>query len=68
MPVSQHQALKHDILLALASMSLAAVLFFGSLGLPPPRYEPMGSAALPRILAGLIVVLSLVLILGAWLK
>jgi putative tricarboxylic transport membrane protein len=65
MSVSQHQSHKRDIYLALASLGLAALLFYGSMGLPPPRFEPMGSAALPRIMAGLIVLFSLILLFGA---
>ncbi len=47
-----------DLALAGAAILLAVVLVVGSSSLPPPRYEPMGSAALPQILAGLIVLFA----------
>ena len=54
-----------DVVLAIFALALAAVLVGGSIGLPPPRYEPMGSAALPRILAGLISLFAVVILFNA---
>ncbi|QBX99478.1 hypothetical protein E2K80_01020 [Rhodophyticola sp. CCM32] len=36
-----------------------ALLFIGASTLPPPRFEPLGSAAMPRILGAALVLLSL---------
>jgi putative tricarboxylic transport membrane protein len=44
-----------DLLLAAAVVAGAVVLFVGAAELPPPRFEPLGSAALPKILGGLII-------------
>lgn len=66
MAVSTRQEQKQDVSLALASMFLAGLLFYGSIGLPAPRFEPMGSAALPQILAGLIVLLSALILMRAF--
>ncbi len=68
MPISQQKALMHDVYLAIASLCLAGLLFYGAMGLPAPRFEPMGSAALPRILGGLIVLLALLLLFNVWRK
>lgn len=35
------------------------VLFIGASTLPPPRFEPLGSAAMPRILGGILILLSI---------
>ncbi|MEX0348064.1 MAG: tripartite tricarboxylate transporter TctB family protein [Paracoccaceae bacterium] len=53
--------------LALAGLTLAGavILFIGAVSLPPPRFEPLGSAALPRILGGLLVVFALIVAVGA---
>ena len=53
--------------LALAALTLvgAAILFIGAHSLPPPRFEPLGSAALPRILGGLLVVFALIIAVSA---
>ncbi len=48
--------------LALAALTLvgAGLLLVGAMDLPPPRFEPLGSAALPRILAGLLGLFALI--------
>ena len=46
---------KADIVLALAVIALAVVLYIGTLSLPPAKWEPLGSAAVPR---GLCVIMS----------
>lgn len=50
-----------DLLLAVAVLVGAGLLLVGASDLPPPRFEPMGSAALPRILACMLVLFALVL-------
>jgi len=47
-----------DIALAAAVLVMAAALFTGAATLPPPRFEPLGSAAAPRILGGLLIVFA----------
>lgn len=48
-----------DLVFALAVILAAAVVWFGTADLPPPRYEPVGSAALPRAIASLMSLLSI---------
>lgn len=55
-----------DTALAAFALLMAGLLAFGSIGLPPPRFEPMGSAAVPRILAGLIALFALIILVKAW--
>ena len=57
-----------DLSLAVLAMTGAAVLLIGASDLPPPRFEPLGSAALPRILALLIIVFSVIVALRALLQ
>ncbi len=38
----------------------AAILLIGAQSLPAPRFEPLGSAALPRILAGLMIFFAVI--------
>lgn len=47
-----------DIVLGGVSIAFAILLFIGAADLPPPRFEPLGSAAAPRILAGILVLLG----------
>jgi putative tricarboxylic transport membrane protein len=56
---------KADILLALGMIAFSAVVYIGSADLPPPRYEPLGSAAIPQGLAVIMTVLSVLLIIRA---
>lgn len=54
-----------DICFALAMLVFAGVVWWGTADLPPPRYEPIGSAALPRALAAIMAVLSLIVLARA---
>lgn len=49
---------KIELALALALIGFSGVIFVGAAGLPEPRFEPLGSAAVPRMLAGLMACLS----------
>ena len=55
-----------DFLFAIAIVAAALVVFAGTASLPPPRYEPIGSAAIPRIMGGILVFLSALLIFNVW--
>jgi putative tricarboxylic transport membrane protein len=57
-----------DIIFALAVMLFSAVVYWGTLGLPPPRYEPIGSAALPRGFALVMAFLALIVMLRGFLR
>lgn len=57
-----------DIVFALAVMLFSAFVYWGTLGLPPPRYEPIGSAALPRGLALVLALLALVVMIRGLLR
>ncbi|MGQ7843279.1 tripartite tricarboxylate transporter TctB family protein [Granulosicoccus sp. 3-233] len=57
-----------DLVLVLAVLAGAGLLFLGASSLPPPRFEPMGSAALPRILGGLLVLFALIIAIKAILQ
>ena len=57
-----------DLLLAIFAFLAAVILLIGASDLPPPRFEPLGSAALPRILAVIIIFFSLLIALRAYLK
>lgn len=57
-----------DLALALLTIAAAALVLFGARDLPPPRFEPLGSAALPRILAGLLIVFALIIAISALLR
>ena len=57
-----------DLVLAALVVAGAAVLFVGAADLPPPRFEPLGSAALPRILATILIVLAVLVAIRAVLR
>ncbi len=54
-----------DLALVLAVLAGAGLLFVGASTLPPPRFEPMGSAALPRILGGVLVFFAMIIAIKA---
>lgn len=55
-----------DLALAIFAFLAAVILLVGASDLPPPRFEPLGSAALPRILAAIIIFFSLIIILRVY--
>ena len=55
-----------DICFAVAMLAFAGIVWWGTADLPPPRYEPIGSAALPRALALVMAVLSLIVLARAY--
>ena len=57
-----------DIILAVLVAAGAALLFIGAAELPPPRFEPLGSAALPRILGTLLIFFAVILVIRALLR
>jgi putative tricarboxylic transport membrane protein len=54
-----------DLTLCALVIAGSTILFVGAADLPPPRFEPMGSAAVPRILGAILIVLSLVVAVQA---
>jgi putative tricarboxylic transport membrane protein len=51
-----------DSLLALGLILLSAVVIWAANQLPPPFFDPLGSAAVPRFVAGLLIVLALAVV------
>ena len=54
-----------EIGLGVFLIAFSAVIYVGTLSLPAPKFEPLGSAALPAILSGIMAALSLVMIVRA---
>ena len=54
-----------DLVVAALVAAAAALLFVGASTLPPPRWEPLGPAAVPRALGTLLALFSAILALGA---
>ena len=54
-----------DLALCAFILAVAALLLVGASSLPPPRYDPLGSAAFPRALGVLLIVLALPIAAGA---
>ncbi|MEM9442221.1 MAG: tripartite tricarboxylate transporter TctB family protein, partial [Pseudomonadota bacterium] len=59
---------RFDIGVALVLIVIAAVAIWQSADLPPGTFEPLGSAPVPQMTAGLIILLSLWVILRAILR
>lgn len=57
-----------DLVLSLLVVAGAVTLFIGAAKLPPPRFEPLGSAALPRILGVLLLLFAAILSVRAALR
>ncbi len=47
-----------DLLLAVAVWVLAATAFYGAVLLPPPLFDPLGSAAVPKLVSVILAVLA----------
>ncbi|SIO10817.1 tripartite tricarboxylate transporter TctB family protein [Vannielia litorea] len=57
-----------DIILAALVAGGSVLLFIGAAELPAPRFEPLGSAALPRILGALLILFAVILVIRALLR
>ncbi|WP_158259812.1 tripartite tricarboxylate transporter TctB family protein [Phyllobacterium phragmitis] len=57
-----------DLILALCVVIGASLLLYGASSLPAPRFEPLGSAALPRGLAVLLIVFAAIIAVRALLR
>lgn len=57
-----------DLVLSVLVTAGAVLLFIGAADLPPPRFEPLGSAAAPRILGLLLLVFAASLAMRAVLR
>ena len=56
---------KTEIVLSIGLIIFSAIVYYFSLELPEPEYEPLGSAALPKGLAVIMSLLSLIIIVKA---
>jgi hypothetical protein len=56
---------KAEIALSISLIIFSAVVYYFSLELPDPVYEPLGSAALPKGLAVIMSLLSLIILVRA---
>ena len=56
---------KYEIALSIGLIVLSIIVYYFSLDLPEPEYEPLGSAALPQGLAVIMSLLSFVIIYKA---
>ena len=56
---------KAEIALSTTLILLSVIVYYFSLDLPEPEYEPLGSAALPQALAVIMSLLSLIVIIKA---
>lgn len=54
-----------DLVVAVLVAAAATLLFVGASTLPPPRWEPLGPAAVPRALGTLLALFAAILALGA---
>jgi len=54
-----------EIGVALLMIVISAPALFGTMEIPPGKFEPLGSAPVPRAVAGLIIILALGLIVRA---
>lgn len=57
-----------DLLLAAVVVGGSVILFAGAAELPPPRFEPLGSAAMPRILGVILCLLAAIVAVQAVLR
>lgn len=59
---------KADFVFAIVIIAFSALVYWQTLGLPPPRYEPMGSAAVPQALSVIMASLAAVVFIRAGMR
>jgi putative tricarboxylic transport membrane protein len=55
-----------DALLALAIWLVAALAYYGAAQLPPPLFDPLGSAAVPQAVAIILALLAAAILFRRW--
>jgi hypothetical protein len=65
LPVRDGSSPKTDISLALFLITVCAVVLFETRDIPPGSFEPLGSAPIPQVTAGLIILCSLLVMVRA---
>lgn len=61
--MSARQTAKMEVFVGVALILFSAAIYSAAGSLPPPNFEPLGSAALPRILAAIMAGLCLIMML-----
>lgn len=56
-----------DLFLAIGVWALAAAAFYGAAILPPPVFDPLGSAAVPKFVAVILAILAGLVVWRRWL-
>jgi putative tricarboxylic transport membrane protein len=51
-----------DLLLALAVWAVSAAAYYGAALLPPPQFDPLGSAAIPKAIAVILAILAAIIL------
>lgn len=59
--MSSNATAKSEIAFAIVLIAFSGLIYLGTADLPPPKFEPLGSAALPRALSGIMALLSLIM-------
>lgn len=59
---------KFEISVSVLIILICLVFLWETLGLPPGTFEPLGSGPVPQATAGVIIILCLMVITGAWKK
>lgn len=59
---------REDIFLAIVVLGFSALIYVRASSLPPPLFDPLGSAAIPKLVAGILAFLSLAIIGAAVLR
>jgi putative tricarboxylic transport membrane protein len=55
-----------DVFLAVAVWALAATAFYGAVLLPPPLFDPLGSAAVPKLVSVILAILAAGVVARRW--
>ncbi|HMB48093.1 MAG TPA: tripartite tricarboxylate transporter TctB family protein [Afifellaceae bacterium] len=61
MKAGKSPAARQDICLVAIVILIGGVLYYGALDIPPPRFDPLGSAAVPKTIAVSLAVLAVLL-------
>jgi putative tricarboxylic transport membrane protein len=59
---------REDLILALVILAFSILIHVMALSLPPPLFDPLGSAAIPKLVSAILVLISLIIGLGPFLR
>jgi putative tricarboxylic transport membrane protein len=59
---------REDISLGLIVLAFSVAIYIRALSLPPPQFDPLGAAAIPKLIAVILAIISIFILINVFLR